>query len=278
MPIHPTAVVSADARIHPSAVIGPHVVIEGPVVVDEDVRIGPAAILLGDTSIGRGVVIHGHAVLGDTPQDRRYAGEPSRCLIGAGTIIREGVTVHRATGAGEATIVGERCQLMTNSHVAHNCRLGNDVSLISGALLGGHVVVGDRAIISGNTGVHQFVRVGELAMVACVAPVTQDIPPFLMTDHQGHIVGINAIGLRRAGYTAADRSQIKAACRLLYRTSLTRLEVIAELETSPPTPALQTMLTFLRASTDRGITRGRLRRGEEPPETEPVHCSPPRCA
>ncbi|MCA9053704.1 MAG: acyl-ACP--UDP-N-acetylglucosamine O-acyltransferase [Planctomycetaceae bacterium] len=262
MSIHPSAVVSADARVHASAVIGPHVVIDGPVVVAADVRIGPAAILLGATEIGAGVEIHSHAVIGDTPQDRRYAGEASRCVIGAGTIIREGVTIHRATGAGETTIVGERCQLMTNSHVAHNCRLGNDVLLISGALLGGHVVVGDRAIVSGNTGVHQFVRIGALAMVACVAPVTQDVPPYMMTDHQGRIVGLNSVGLRRAGYSATEREQLKLAYRLIYRTSLSRTQVIDRLEAEPPSTVLQTMLEFLRGSTDRGIVRGRSRPGD----------------
>ena len=258
MPIHPTAVVSADACVHPSASVGPHVVIDGPVRIAEDARLSPFAVVLGATEIGAGVAIHSHAVVGDTPQDRRYKGEASGCVIGAGTIIREGATVHRATGAGNRTVVGERCFLMTNSHIGHNCIVGNDVSLISGALLGGHVVVGDRAMISGNTGVHQFVRVGSLAMVACVAPVTQDVPPFMMTDHEGRVVGINTIGLRRAGYTPGERAQIKSAYRLLYRTALTRMQVIDALELETATPALTLLLDFLRATTDRGIVRGRL--------------------
>lgn len=263
MSIHATAVVSAEATIHESAVIGPHAVIEGPVVIGAGVRVSPFAVVCGHTEIGARVEIHSHAVVGDTPQDRRYAGEPTRCVIGADTIIREGATVHRATGAGNATVVGERCYLMTNSHVGHNCVLGHDVSLISGALLGGHVVVGDRAIISGNTGVHQFVRIGTLAMLACVAPVTQDVPPFMMTDHDGRIVGVNTIGLRRAGYTAEERAQIKGAYRLLYRTSLSRAQVIAELAEEAPTRALDAMLEFLRKSSDRGIVRGRPRTATE---------------
>ena len=278
MSIHPTAVISPDARIHETAVIGPHVVVDGPVVMGEGVRVGPGAVVMGETDVGAGVVIHAHAVVGDTPQDRRYQGEGSRCVIGRETIIREGVTIHRATGVGEATVIGERCQLMTNSHVAHNCRLGNDVSLISGALLGGHVVIGDGAIISGNTGVHQFVRVGSLAMVACVAPVTQDIPPFMMTDHEGRIVGVNAIGLRRAGYSPVDRAQIKAAYRQLYRTSMSRSEVIAELESLDPTAAVSTLLEFLQASTDRGIVRGRFSRSDEPAAGETLPAIFPRAA
>lgn len=263
MPIHPTAVVSPEARVHPLAVVGPQVVIDGPVTIAEQVRLAPFAVVLGQTVLGAAVEVHSHAVIGDTPQDRRYKGEASGCVIGAGTIIREGATVHRATGAGNQTIIGERCFLMTNSHVGHNCVVGNDVSLISGALLGGHVVVGDRAVISGNTGVHQFVRVGSLAMVACVAPITQDVPPFMMTDHQGRIVGINTIGLRRAGYTPAERAQIKSAYRLLYRSAMTRVQVIAALEHETKTPALTLLLDFLRATTDRGIVRGRLNRKDD---------------
>lgn len=259
MSIHAAAVVDPRAEVHFTAEIGPHAVVGGQVRIGANVRIGPGVVLLGDTEIGADVQIHAHAVVGDTPQDRRYQNEASRCVIGAGTIIREGATVHRATGAGNATVVGERCFLMTNSHVAHNCVIGDDATLISGALLGGHVTVGPRAVISGNTGVHQFVRIGALAMVACVAPVTQDVPPFMMTDHQGRIVGINVVGLRRAGYSPEERAQIKQAYRLLYRTSFTRMQVIARLEQETTTPALTVLLEFLQHSTDRGIVRGRNR-------------------
>jgi UDP-N-acetylglucosamine acyltransferase len=136
--------------------------------------------------------------------------------------------------------------------------------LISGALLGGHVVVGPRAVISGNTGVHQFVRIGTLAMVACVAPVTQDVPPFMMTDHEGRIVGINVVGLRRAGYSPPQRAQIKEAYRLLYRTALTRLQVIEELSKVTAAAPLAALIEFLQKTPDRGIVRGRLTRVAEP--------------
>jgi UDP-N-acetylglucosamine acyltransferase len=257
MSIHPSAVISADARLHESVTVGPHAVVDGPVEIDADCVIGPGAVVLGRTSLGAGVRLHAHAVVGDTPQDRRYKSENSRCEIGAGTIIREGATIHRATGDGNVTRVGERCYLMTNCHIGHNCTVGNDVMLVSGALLGGHVTIGDQAIISGNTGVHQFVRVGRLAMVACVAPVTQDVAPFMMTDHEGRIVGINVVGLRRAGFSPDERAQIKAAYRLLYRTTLTRREVIDKLRGETQSVALTTLIDFLEATTDRGIVRGR---------------------
>jgi UDP-N-acetylglucosamine acyltransferase len=259
MPIHPSAIVSPEAQIHATARIGPHVVIEGPVTIGAGAQLDPFSVVMGRTELGADVRLHSHAVVGDTPQDRRYAGEASRCVIGAGTVIREGATVHRATGDGNATIVGAGCYLMTNSHVGHNCVLGERVSLISGALLGGHVTVGPGAIISGNTGVHQFVRIGELAMVACVAPITQDVPPFMMTDHLGRVVGINVVGLRRASFTADERAQIKNAYRLLYRTALTRSQVVDELDRDEPSPALTVLLDFLRVETPRGLVRGRAR-------------------
>jgi UDP-N-acetylglucosamine acyltransferase len=259
MSIHATAVVDPRAEVHFTAEVGPHAVVEADVRIGANAVVGPSAVLLGNTEIGPDVRIHSHAVVGDTPQDRRYRGEASRCVIGAGTVIREGVTIHRATGEGNATVIGERCFLMTNSHVAHNCIVGNDATLISGALLGGHVTIGERAVVSGNTGVHQFVRIGALAMVACVAPVTQDVPPFMMTDHEGRIVGVNSVGLRRAGYSAEERARIKQAYRLLYRTALTRLQVIECLQEGGAAPAIETLLEFLRNSTDRGIVRGRNR-------------------
>jgi acyl-ACP--UDP-N-acetylglucosamine O-acyltransferase len=127
--------------------------------------VAASAVILGNTRIGAGCQIHSHAVIGDIPQDHAFDGSDSYCLIGDECTIREGATIHRGTAPGSATIVGDRCFLMTNSHVAHNCEIGNDVTLVSGALLAGYVRVGARAVISGNAAVHQFVRVGELAMI-----------------------------------------------------------------------------------------------------------------
>ncbi len=272
MPIHPTAVIDPRAKVPQSVEIGPHVVIDGAAVLGEDIRLGPSSIILGESHIGPRVQIHAHAVVGDIPQDRGYQGEPSRCIIGADTVIREGCTVHRGTGRDSETIVGKRCYLMSNTHVGHNCSVGNDVTLISGALLGGHVVVGEKAVISGNTGVHQFVRIGTLAMVACVAPITQDVPPFMMTDHLGRVVGVNVIGLRRASYTPTQRAQIKEAYRLLYRTSLTQQDVIEKLAAESLTPPLETLLDFLRQSSSRGIVRGRTRDSQR---ELPIENNPP---
>jgi UDP-N-acetylglucosamine acyltransferase len=255
MSIHPTALVDPCARIDPTAEIGPHVVIDGPVQVGPATSVGPHAVLLGRTELGANCRVHAHAVLGDIPQDRAYTGEPTRCVIGAGTIIREGATVHRSTGAETATVVGERCYLMTNAHVGHNCRLGNDVALVSGALLGGHVQIGDRTIVSGNTALHQFVRVGTLAMLAGVAAIVQDVPPFALTDHWGRVAGINLVGLKRAGYTAEQRADVKRAYRLLYRSGIPNREIVDVLRREPRTDALAPLIEFLEVSTPRGLCK-----------------------
>jgi UDP-N-acetylglucosamine acyltransferase len=253
MTIHPTAVVDSRATIHPTAVLGPHVVIEGPVMVGADCVIGASAVILGHTIIGAGCRIHPHAVIGGEPQDRRFTGEPSYTHIGPGCIIREGATVHRGTQPGSVTSVGARCLLMTNSHVAHNCTLADDVILVSGALLGGHVQIGARAMISGNAAIHQFVRVGELALVGIVARVTQDVPPFFLTDQQGAPIGENRVGMTRAGLSPEERREIKAAFRVIYRAGLGRSAAVEYLSGAVKTPAGLRLLDFMAGDSHRGV-------------------------
>lgn len=255
MGIHPTASIHPDAEVHRSCEIGPHVVIDGPVRVGADCRFGPSVIVMGRTEIGTGCSIHSHAVIGDTPQDHKYTGAVSFCRIGNRCIIREGVTIHRACVEQAATIVGDDCYLMTNSHVAHDCVLADEVTLVSGALLGGHVQVGRRAIVSGNTGVHQFVRIGELAMIGAVAMVSQDVPPFAMTDHDGKVAGLNAIGLMRAGISPGERQEIKALFRIIYRSDLTLSRSVALASEVAATEAGRRFVEFFDVDSARGIRR-----------------------
>jgi UDP-N-acetylglucosamine acyltransferase len=252
MTIHATAVIDRRASVHPTAVIGPHVVIEGPATIGADCVIGPLATVLGGAEIGAGCRIHSLASVGGEPQDRKFTGAPSYCRIGPHCEIREGATVHRGTAPGSETIVGARCLLMTNSHVAHNCTLGDDVTLVSGALLGGHVEVGPRAMISGNAAIHQFVRIGELALVGIGARITQDVPPFYITDQDGMIIAENRVGMTRAGLTGDERQEIKAAFRAIYRGSLGRTAAIEYL-TGAKTPAGRRLLEFMAADTNRGV-------------------------
>lgn len=256
MSVHPTAVIGPLAVIDPSATIGPFAVIDGPVRIGAGCHIAASAIVMGHTEIGAGTRIHSHAVVGDVPQDRAYgAGGISFCQIGENCVIREGTTVHRGTAPGSATVVGDRCMLMTNSHVGHNCELREDVMLVSGVLLGGYVQVGPRAVLAGGAAVHQFVRIGELAMVSGLAKVVQDVPPFFLTDKDGAIVGENRVGLIRSRIPSLERNDIKSAFRIIYRSGMGHAEALEALETQLTTTAGRTILDFMSAGSKRGVRR-----------------------
>ena len=204
-------------HIHPTAII------EEGAQIGDGCRIGPHVVIYRHVTLGPGCDVHANAVLGDTPQDFAFKETvESRVTIGAKTVIRENVTIHRGTKEGTATVVGERCFLMANSHLGHNVVLGNDVILANGVLLAGYVEVGDRAFLSGNVIVHQFTRIGRLAMVSGGAGLGKDVPPFC-TVHGvavNQIAGLNVIGMRRAGMTPAQRAEVKKAFAVLYRSGL----------------------------------------------------------
>jgi UDP-N-acetylglucosamine acyltransferase len=252
MPIHPTAVVDSAAEIDASASIGPHAIVCGPVKIGPDCIIGPAAVVMGHTTLEAGCRIHSHAVVGDAPQDLKYHGEVSYCVIGEGSVVREGATVHRGTAAGTSTVVGKRCLLMTNTHVGHNCELSDDVILVSGALLGGHVHVGARAIVSGNAAVHQHVRIGELALVGILARITQDVPPFCITDQEGNVVAENRVGMKRAGLSLAERAELRAAFGAIYRDGIGRNAAVRYLQTTVTTDAGRRLLAYYTHNSARG--------------------------
>uniref|UniRef100_A0A7C2JYW1 Acyl-ACP--UDP-N-acetylglucosamine O-acyltransferase n=1 Tax=Schlesneria paludicola TaxID=360056 RepID=A0A7C2JYW1_9PLAN len=251
--IHPTAVVDTRAEIDPSVEIGPYVIIEGPVRVGAGSIIAPHVHLLGQTTIGPGCRIHTAAVIGDYPQDRSFTGGTTFCEIGPECVLREHVTVHRGTKPGTKTSLGARCLLMANAHVGHNCELADDVTLVNGCLLAGYVSVGSRAVISGNTGVHQFVRVGELAMIGGLSKITQDVLPFFTYDGPGVAVGVNVVGQRRAGLCSAERAELKAAYRRIYRMPGSLPAAVADLADRLVTPAGLRLLEFLQAPSKRGI-------------------------
>jgi UDP-N-acetylglucosamine acyltransferase len=259
MTVHSTAVIDPQATVDPSSIIEPHVVMTGPVRVGPGCRVGASAVILGNTVIGAGCQIHSHAVIGDLPQDHAFEGGESYCRIGEGCTIREGVTIHRGTAPGSATTIGARCLLMTNSHVAHNCEIGNEVTIASGALLAGYVRVGNRAVISGNAAVHQFVRIGELAMVSGLARIVQDVPPFFMTGKDGAVVAENRVGMMRAGISSRERKEIKAAFRIIYRSGIGHDEAVGQLSASVSSDAGRRLLEFMAAGSKRGVARDSLR-------------------
>lgn len=257
MPIHATAVIDPAAQLDATVDVGPYVVIEGPVQIGAGTKIAPHVHILGYTTIGNGCRIHSGAVIGDWPQDRAYSGVDTFVRIGNETVIREHVTIHRGTAANSETVIGNRCMLLAHSHVAHNCTLGDDILLVNGALLAGFVTVGNRAVISGNAAVHQFVRVGELAMIGGLSKITKDIPPYLMFDGAGICVGVNSVGLRRAGLADVDRQDVKAIYKAVYRTPNSLSHALTEVTPAISTPTGQRLLDFLKSPSKRGIQAGR---------------------
>lgn len=263
-PIHATAIVDSKAFIDSSAEIGPHVVIEGPVRIGPGTRVMANCYLCGDTEIGAENQLYPGVAIGAPPQHLGYKGEATGVRIGSGNIFREYVTVHRAYHAGKATEIGDRGFFMACSHVAHDCRLGNDVIIANGTLLAGHVTVGDKVVISGNVAVHQFVRIGEFAMIGGLAKIVKDVPPFMMADGDGEIVGVNTVGLRRAGFSPDTRMAIKKVYAMLYRSNMNIPNAVAALERDlGGVPEVARIVEFIRSSS-RGISRhGRASSPEE---------------
>lgn len=255
MPIHPTAIVDPLATIDPTADLGPYVVVEGPVEIGPRTRLMAHAVVLGRTVIGADNVIHPGAVLGDAPQDLKYADAPTGLRIGDRNVIREHAELHRATAPETWTIVGDDNFLMTSAHVAHNCTVGNQVIVASGALLAGHVTVGDQAFISGNCVVHQFTRVGRLAIMRGLARASRDVPPFAIADDTHVVRGVNRVGLRRAGLDAGAIRTLVNAFRILFRVRRNLREAMAEVEAQCRSAEVDELLAFIRAS-KRGVAMG----------------------
>jgi UDP-N-acetylglucosamine acyltransferase len=254
--IHPTALVSADARLEPGVSIGPYAILEPEVTVGARCEVRAHATLKRYTQLGSDNVVHEGAVLGGEPQDLSYKGGASALIIGARNRLREGVTLHRANTPGGRTQVGSDCFLMAYVHVAHDCVLDDRVILANNVALAGHVHVGERAFLSGGVVVHQFCRVGRLAMVGGNTKVVQDCLPFVITDgHPGRARGLNIVGLRRAGFSASQVRLLRRAYRLLLHTPLpleTRLTRLQELGDA----LVDEWVTFVRTA-KRGFARAR---------------------
>ena len=252
--IHPTAVIHPKAKLDSTVRIGPFVVIDQAVEIDAGCVIGPHVYITGVTKIGRENQFHAGCVIGDAPQDLKYNGAPTGVRIGDKNVFREHFTVHRSTKVGEETVIGSNNFIMQHAHVAHNCIVGSNVILASGALLGGHAEVQDRAFISGNCLVHQFVRVGTLAMMQGGSAISMDLPPFTIASQvSGNtICGLNIVGLRRAGFSAADRLELKALYRELFRSGENLRTALSQAQTKYKSTAARTMLDFV-ASAKRGV-------------------------
>ncbi len=266
--IDPRAVVSPRARIAPDVEIGPFAIVEDDVEIGAGTRIGAFTQVCSGTRIGRDNRVHMHVVLGNEPQDLAWRGQPTRLEIGDRNVIREGSHLHRGSKQ-EATVVGDDCYFMTNSHVGHDCRVSDGVILATGATLGGHATVGPKAFVSGYSLVHQFVRVGRLAMMQGGAAASRDVPPFTIAVRpQNILVGVNVVGLRRAGLDRAAIAAIRRAYRTLFLTRRdlrrAREELLAEEAVhGGPTAEVRELLDFIDSSR-RGVCFGRRRAGGAP--------------
>jgi UDP-N-acetylglucosamine acyltransferase len=266
MSIHPTAIVDARAEVAPDARIGPYAVIESEVVIKAGCEVGAHSIIKRFTIVGERNRIFEHATLGGEPQDVKFRGEPSALVIGDDNLIRESVTIHRASGEGEVTRIGSRNFLMIGVHVAHNCCVGDDNIFANDAALAGHITVEDHVFLSNNVGAHQFVRMGRYAMVGGKSKIVQDVLPFFTTDgNPPRVRGLNAVGLRRGGFDASSRRALKSAYQMLFRRGLSLEDALAEMAALKDAN-VDHLIGFIRESR-RGFTRER-RRGSAAAEEE----------
>jgi UDP-N-acetylglucosamine acyltransferase len=262
--IHPTAIIHPKAKLDSTVQVAPYAVIDEGVELGADCVVGPHVYLTGETKIGEKNIFHAGCVIGDAPQDLKYKGEPTRLRIGERNVFREHVTVHRSTTSDGETIIGSHNYLMANCHVGHNCRLGDHIIIANGALLGGHVAVEDRAFISGNCAIHQFARIGALTMIQGGSILSQDLPPFTVATGLNTICGLNTVGLRRAGFSAEERMELKRLYHLLFRGGKNLRKTIEEAQKKFKSAPARTMLEFI-AATKRGIC---MDAGRANPETE----------
>jgi len=260
--IHSTAIIHPKAELDSSVRVGPYAVIDGDVRVGARCVVGPHAYLTGITTIGEQNQFYAGCVIGEAPQDLKYKGEATRLTIGKSNVFREHVTVHRANNPGHETVVGSDNLFMGNVHIGHDSVVGNRVIMANGSMLGGHVILGDRAIISGNCLVHQFVRVGTLALMQGGSAVSQDLPPYTMVRHVNHLCGLNVVGLRRAGFSDAERLEIKRLYRALFRTTSLLREALVQARTKFTAPAAVAMIDFI-AGSERGVCSDRGRRADD---------------
>ncbi|HEY0379988.1 MAG TPA: acyl-ACP--UDP-N-acetylglucosamine O-acyltransferase [Pyrinomonadaceae bacterium] len=270
MSIHPTAIISPRAHVERGVRVGPYVVVEEEVVIKAGCEIGAHAVIKKFTSLGRRNRVFEHAVLGGEPQDVKFRGEPSALVVGDDNLIREYVTLHRASGEGEVTRVGSRNFLMIGVHVAHNCVIGDDNVFANEAALAGHITIEDHCFLSNNVGCHQFVRIGRYAMVGGKSKIVQDVLPFFTTDgNPPRVRGLNAVGLRRAGFSTEERKALKEAYRVLFRGNLTLTDSLVGLERIDD-ENVRHLVNFIRGSR-RGFTRaGRRGRDELRADEEPL--------
>ena len=260
--IHPTALVDPRASLGEGIWIGPWCMVGPDVRLGDNVRLHASVMVEGQTVLEEGVEVYPFSTVGYPPQDLKYAGEKTRCHIGARTVVRENVTIHRGTaqGAGE-TRIGRDCLIMANAHVAHDCVLGDGVIIVNNVVMGGHVMIGDNARIMGSAALHQFVRVGHGAVVGGLCGVEMDVIPYgSVLGNRARLVGLNWIGLRRSGVDAGEIQQMRLAFRELYPRSSRGRSLLGERmdrvrQRYGHIDRVAEMLRFMEEPSRRGLTR-----------------------
>lgn len=259
--IHPTAVISPNASIGKQVQIGPYCVVGDKVTIGDHVELKSHVVVEGDTSIGEGTILFPFASIGHVPQDLKYKGEPSRLVIGKRNIIREHVTMNPGTeGGGMLTTVGDQCLFMVGAHVAHDCKVGNNVIMANNATLAGHVQVDDYVVIGGLAAVHQFVRIGTHAMIGGMSGVESDVIPFgSVLGERANLAGLNIVGLKRRGFERDAIHSLRSAYRLLFSPEGTlseRLEDVAERFSQHD--IVMDIVNFIREDNSRSVCQPKL--------------------
>lgn len=256
--IHATAIIADGAELGERVKIGPYCVVGDSVRIEDDAVLHSHVVVEGQTEIGAGCQVFAFACIGSQTQDLKYRGGSSHVSIGAGTTLREYVTVNSGTHEGEHTVVGSNCHIMAYCHVAHACRVGDEVIMANGATLAGDVEVGSQAVIGGLSGVHQFCKIGCLCMVGGCTKIVKDCPPFMMVDgNPAAVRGLNVLGLERRGYTKETRAKLKQAYKCLYRQSLPVKEALAKIQADTGLVGDESVmkLTEFINTSDRGILK-----------------------
>ena len=256
MAIHPTAVVDASAKIDPTAEIGPFAVIGPDVVIGARTKVGAHAVVEHAT-LGADNVLHAGCYVGTPPQDLKYAGEKTRLVMGDKNTVRECVTMNRGTAqGGGVTKIGSNCLFMACSHIAHDCHVGNGVIVVNAVLLAGHVHLGDGAVLGGACAIHQYVRIGRFAMLGGGSMIGQDVLPFATAQGDRAVLrGLNALGMRRGGFSREAMGAVRAAYKTLFLGGMNQQEAVASLKGSSPLKEVQEWIDFIESAGKRGVMR-----------------------
>jgi len=249
--------VSPKAELDSEIEIGPYSIVGDKVKIGKNTRIGPHVVLEGQAEIGQNCQIFPFASIGSIPQDLKFKGEESQVIIGSGNIIREYVTINRGTAPGGGkTVLGDGNFLMVYSHVAHDCKIGNQVIIANAAQLAGHIEIEDHAIIGGIVGVHQFVRIGRYSIIGACSAVSRDVPPYTMAAGNHAVLhGLNTVGLKRHNFSEEAIGNIKKAYQIIFRSGLLLKTALEKAESEiPGSPEVMNMIIFIRES-ERGVIR-----------------------